>query len=71
MDEITEKTHIDQLLAENPGLAKIFIQLELPCLVCGEPFWGTIEELARQHGVDVKELVNKLNEKQREINAKA
>ncbi len=71
MGEITEKTHIDQLLAEYPSLAKTFIQFKLPCLVCGEPFWGTIEELARQHGVDAKELVNKLNDKRREINAKA
>ena len=52
-----------EILEENPGLSQIFVQYGLPCLVCGEPFWGTIEQLARQHGVDVKDLVNKLNEK--------
>lgn len=71
MDEITEKTIIDELLAEYPVLSKTFIQFGLPCLVCGEPFWGRIEELAEQHDVEVKELVNKLNEKKREIDAKS
>ncbi len=71
MDEITEKTIIDELLAEYPVLSKTFIQFGLPCLVCGEPFWGTIEELAGQHDADVKELVNKLNEKKRKIDVKS
>lgn len=71
MDEITEKTIIDELLAEYPVLSKTFIQFGLPCLVCGEPFWGTIEELAEQHDADVKELVNKLNEKKRQIDVKS
>jgi hypothetical protein len=71
MDRITENTHIEELLAENPGFSQIFIQYGLPCLVCGEPFWGTIRELANQHSVDAKGLVKKLNEKRLEINAKS
>ena len=42
----------------------------LPCLVCGEAFWGTIEELTRQKDVNIEELVKKLNEKKREIDEK-
>ena len=71
METITEQTYIEELLAENPGFSQIFIQYRLPCLVCGEPFWGTIKELAKQHGVDVKDLVKKLNEKRQEINVKS
>ena len=70
MDSITAQTHIDQLLAKYPSLSRTFIQFGLPCLVCGEPYWGTIEELARQHDVDLGELVNVLNENKREIDAK-
>ena len=70
MKEITENTHIDELLTETPGLSQVFIEYKLPCLVCGEAFWGTIKDLARQHDVDVKNLVDKLNEKRQKINVK-
>jgi hypothetical protein len=70
MDEITENAHIDDLLAEIPGLSQIFVKHGLPCLVCGEPFWGTIKDLARQHDVDVQDLIKELNEKRQEINVK-
>ena len=70
MDRITQKTRIDQLIAAYPGLSRTFIRFGLPCLVCGEPFWGTIEELARLHAVEVMELVNKLNDEMREFDVK-
>ena len=70
MERITAQTHIDQLLAKYPSLSKTFVDFGLPCLVCGEPFWGTIETLAQQHNVDALKLVNILNEKKREIDAK-
>ena len=71
MDRITKEMHIDQLLAQHPSLSKIFIEFGLPCLVCGEPFWGTVEELASQHNVDITELLEKLNQKKREIDTKS
>ena len=71
MSRITAQTHIDDLLAKYPSLSKTFIELGLPCLVCGEPFWGTIEELAQQHNIEVPTVVNVLNGKKREIDAKS
>jgi hypothetical protein len=71
MDRITAQTQIDDLLAKYPSLSKKFIELGLPCLVCGEPFWGTIEEMAQQHNVEVPKVVNVLNGKKREIDAKS
>ncbi|MGD8979469.1 MAG: DUF1858 domain-containing protein [candidate division WOR-3 bacterium] len=70
MDNITAQTHIDQLLTRYPSLSRTFIEFGLPCLVCGEAYWGTIEELARQHDVNVSKLVNVLNDNKREIDAK-
>ncbi|MGB7055207.1 MAG: hypothetical protein WBE28_07790 [bacterium] len=70
MKRITAQSHIDEILAKYPSLSKTFIELGLPCLVCGKPFWGTIEELARQHDSKVPILVNVLNDKRREIDAK-
>ena len=70
MENITQQTHIDLILAKYPTLSRTFIEFGLPCLVCGEPYWGTIEELARQHDVDVNSLVNTLNKHIREIDEK-
>jgi predicted DNA-binding ribbon-helix-helix protein len=40
-------------------------------MVCGQPFWGTIEALARQHNIDGSSLIKALNHKKREIDAKS
>lgn len=58
---ITKDTLIEDILRADPGLARVFIREGLPCLVCGESFWGTIEELARQHGKDAETIVHALN----------
>lgn len=70
MDKITAQTSVEDVLKKYPTLVHVFIEHRLPCLVCGEPFWGTIEELSRQHHIDVKGLINKLNQKKREIDEK-
>ena len=71
MEIITKEMHVDQILVKYPSLSKIFIEFGLPCLVCGEPFWGTVEELGKQHNVSVSDLVEKLNQKKRAIDAKS
>jgi hybrid cluster-associated redox disulfide protein len=71
MEEVTAETHIDQILTENPRLTRVFVELGLPCLVCGEPFWGTVRELCDRHGVNAAELVKQLNERTKEIDEKA
>lgn len=70
MKNIAKDTSISEVLRGYPSLVGVFISLGLPCLVCGEPFWGTIEELAQKHNVDVNKLVKQLNEKKREIDEK-
>ncbi len=70
MDKITAQTSVEDVLKEYPTLVHVFIEQGLPCLVCGEPFWGTIEELSRQQHIDVKALINKLNQKKCEIDEK-
>ena len=70
MEKIDKSTHVDQLLSKYPALSKTFIEFGLPCLVCGEPFWGTIAELASRHQVSTDELVKRLNEVRTEMNEK-
>ncbi|KPK64785.1 hypothetical protein AMJ83_00960 [candidate division WOR_3 bacterium SM23_42] len=70
MDRITKEMHIEQILTKYPSLSKTFIEFGLPCLVCGEPFWGTVDELGQQHGINTEKLVEKLNQKRQEIDDK-
>lgn len=70
MTNIAKDTAISDVLSGYPSLVGVFISLGLPCLVCGQPFWGTVEELAQKHHVDVDKLVKQLNEKKREIDEK-
>ncbi len=61
---VTASTKIEELVATQPDAVRILIQNGLPCVVCGEPFWGTLEELARQKGWDdtrIQTLVDQLN----------
>ena len=60
---ITEKTSVEEIIEKNPSVSRIFIQYGLPCVTCGEPFWGTLEELAAQSRFDrMNELLKELNE---------
>ena len=68
--EIKKETSVEDLLIRHPSLSKTFIEIGLPCQVCGQTFWGSIEELAHQNNVDVQNVVDKLNERSRELHEK-
>ncbi len=64
---ITEESRIEDILRGSPEKTKIFIEFGVPCLVCGEPFWGTVKELCARYQVDVNSLLKKLNEDARGV----
>ncbi len=45
-ESITQSTRVEDLVEEYPKAIGMFIEHGLPCVVCGQPFWGTIQELA-------------------------
>ncbi len=62
MPRITASTSIDDLLDLLPEANGYLIEQGLPCLVCGDPFWGSIGDLARRRGIeDVDRIVGELN----------
>jgi len=65
---LEHKTRIDEFVDDHPDLVGFLIIHGLPCVVCGEPFWGTLEELAKQKGWDderIDSLVQEYNELQK------
>ncbi|HPU23941.1 MAG TPA: DUF1858 domain-containing protein [Candidatus Kapabacteria bacterium] len=69
MEQITKNTYVEELLETKPHAVSYFLDKGIACLVCGEPFWGTIEELVLKKGYSQEQLeqfveeLNRLPEK--------
>ncbi|MDH4156450.1 MAG: DUF1858 domain-containing protein [candidate division Zixibacteria bacterium] len=61
---ITRDANVEELVKAYQGLVGFLIEEGLPCVICGEPFWGSLEDLALQKGWDddrIDQLVGRLN----------
>jgi hypothetical protein len=61
--KVSRDSLIEELMEAYPGLVRFLIIEGLPCVVCGEPFWGTLGELAQEKGWTedrIQQLVDKL-----------
>jgi hypothetical protein len=65
MNPILPGISIEELLDRYPGCVRFLIDKGLPCLVCGEPSWGTLEELARDKGWDDRDIDHLIEEMNR------
>jgi hypothetical protein len=52
MGDITLDTPIEELVTRHPSAIGFLAERGVLCVVCGEPFWGTLGELIAQTGVD-------------------
>ena len=59
--KITTDTTIGELIALYPQVAPILFQVGMHCLGCPSAQAETLEEACAVHGIDVDELVKKLN----------
>ena len=65
-DKIRADQSVEDLVESHPALVGFLIHKGLPCLVCGEPFWGSLAELARSKGWtddQIAQVVAEFNEK--------
>lgn len=53
---ITKDIPIEDLIEAYPDAVGFLVEEGLPCVVCGEPFWGTLRELAEQKGLGEQQL---------------
>jgi len=62
---VTAESKVDELVETYPDTVKFLMAHGLPCVVCGEPFWGTLGELCRQKkwtDEQIAALVKEFNE---------
>lgn len=61
MQEITKETLIGDILNMDPTTAPYFLEMGMHCLGCPSARGESLEQACMVHGVDVDELVAKLN----------
>ena len=59
--QVTKTTMIGELLQINENIAPLLLNIGMHCLGCPASQAETIEEACEVHGVDVEELLEKLN----------
>ena len=57
-----KETKIGEILEKAPEKADILLEIGMHCLGCPASQMETLEEACEVHGIDVEEVVNKLNE---------
>lgn len=63
--EITRDMLVEDLVIQYPFASRFLSDIGLQCIICGEPVWGTIEELALDKDYSqeqIDELILKLNQ---------
>lgn len=59
--KIEKTTRIGEILEIAPEKAELLLQAGMHCLGCPASQEETLEEACQMHGIDVEELVQKLN----------
>ncbi|MEG2788987.1 MAG: DUF1858 domain-containing protein [Romboutsia sp.] len=60
--KIDKNILIGNLISENPETINVLMHYEMGCLGCPSAQMETIEQAAYIHGIDLDELLQKLNE---------
>ncbi len=61
---ITKDISIEELVETLPDSIYYLSEKKIQCVVCGEPIWGTLEEVAKSKGFsaeDIDKFVEDLN----------
>ncbi len=57
MMTITADTPVEDLVEQHPHAVRILSDFNIVCIRCGEPYWGSLGELAADKGVEDLEPV--------------
>ena len=60
--DVTKEMSIREVLMQDPGTARIFMEFGMHCLGCPHATAESLEDAGFAHGTNVDELVHQLNE---------
>jgi len=63
--KVDKNVTIEELVIQFPESVKFLMDKGIKCIACGEPVWGTLEENAKEKGMDdqtIEQVVEELNE---------
>ncbi len=58
---ITPDDRIEDLLEKYPDLNAFLMERGVVCVLCGEPFWGTLGELIARKQLDLDKIMGEIN----------
>ena len=59
---IDKSTLIEEIVEKYPQLIRPLREADIVCIRCGEPIWGTLEEVATEKGIqNIDALVEEMN----------
>lgn len=61
MAEITKDMTIGEILAKDQSVVPVLLEAGMHCLGCPASQMETLEEAAAVHGIDIDELMTKIN----------
>lgn len=61
MADITKTMTIGEILRTNPNVAPVLMEAGMHCLGCPSAQAESLEEAAMVHGIDIEELMSKVN----------
>ncbi len=59
--EFNKNTKIGEILEKAPEKAEVLLEVGMHCLGCPASQMETLEEACEVHGIDVEEVISKLN----------
>lgn len=62
MPRINRTISVEDLITSYPGSVRFLVDRGIPCLVCGEPVWGTLHEVLQSAGKSEEEITALLEE---------
>ncbi len=53
---------VEEVVEKYPEAVGILMDKGVVCMICGEPVWGTVGELIKDKGLDIKVTIDEINE---------
>ncbi|HEX37634.1 MAG TPA: DUF1858 domain-containing protein [Candidatus Cloacimonetes bacterium] len=59
---ITKEMWIEELLEKYPAAQEFFSKKNIVCVMCGEPVWGSLEEVMKEKDFDDEKIATIIQE---------